>query len=365
MNIQGSTRDWAGVMQSIPRLIIHAVNVHQGGGKTLLMALLLAIPKKIICIAHLDRRMTGSFLPPPNSKMKFFSASIFERLWAELRLKIDAKDKDIILCFGNLPPLFRLSGHVQVFIQNRYLIEEVSLKKFPLLVRFRLCIERFWLSAFSANVDAFIVQTPSMRRILVERTKGKVPVYLLPLMPDETNYVRSIQNKDHHEKDQVNFIYVASGEPHKNHHELVSAWRLLAEEQLYPSLSLTLDRMKFPDLCNWIDQQIIQHKLEIINLGSLPQAEVKLLYGRADAMIYPSAFESFGLPLIEARQAGLRILASELDYVRDVIDPEESFDPNSPVSIARAVKRFMRKGERQLCLKNAEGFLDYILKRAI
>jgi hypothetical protein len=51
--------------------------------------------------------------------------------------------------------------------------------------------------------------------------------------------------------------------------------------------------------------------------------------------------------------------------VRDVIDPEESFDPNSPVSIARAVKRFMRKGERQLCLKNAEGFLDYILKRAI
>ena len=69
--------------------------------------------------------------------------------------------------------------------------------------------------------------------------------------------------------------------------------------------------------------------------------------------------------MIEARQAGLPIIASELDYVRDLIDPEESFDPNSPRSIALAVKRLMMKEEPALSLQNPEGFLRQILKREI
>ena len=85
------------------------------------------------------------------------------------------------------------------------------------------------------------------------------------------------------------------------------------------------------------------------------------MYRRVDALIYPSFAESLGLPLIEARQARLPILASELDYVRDVIDPEESFDPMSSVSIARAVKRFMLKDTTSLSLESAEGFFDHIL----
>jgi len=140
---------------------------------------------------------------------------------------------------------------------------------------------------------------------------------------------------------------------------------LLAEEQLYPSLNLTLDRQIFTDLCTWIEQQIAQHQLKISNKGDLPREAVTQLYGRVNAMIYPSTFESFGLPLIEARQAGLPILASELDYVRDVIDPEESFDPKSPLSIARAVKRFMLKAEQPLPLQNAEDFLKHIIDGAL
>ena len=49
--------------------------------------------------------------------------------------------------------------------------------------------------------------------------------------------------------------------------------------------------------------------------------------------------------------------------MRDVIDPEESFDPNSPVSIARAVKRFMFKEEPPLFLQNASDFWGQVLKR--
>ncbi len=346
------------------RLFLHATNVHQGGGKALLAAILAAVPKTTQTMAQLDRRMTVSAALSENLIVKFVKPSILQRLRAEWWLAQNTRPHDVILCFGNLPPLFKLAGRVQVFLQNRYLIDDVALSSFPLKTRIRLWMERLWLSGRMMNVDAFIVQTPSMQRLLVARTKGTVPVHVLPFMADTANYVRRIRKYEADGNSQVEFAYVASGEPHKNHRLLVSAWCLLAGEHLYPSLKLTLDRRAFPDLCDWIEQQIALLQLKISNEGGLPREAVTQLYGRVDAMIYPSTFESFGLPLIEARQAGLPILASELDYVRDVIDPEESFDPDSPVSIARAVKRFMLKEEPPLSLQNAEGFLEHILERA-
>jgi hypothetical protein len=49
--------------------------------------------------------------------------------------------------------------------------------------------------------------------------------------------------------------------------------------------------------------------------------------------------ESFGLPLVEAANLQLPILAPELDYVRQVCEPSQTFDPYSSRSIAMAVMR--------------------------
>ena len=62
---------------------------------------------------------------------------------------------------------------------------------------------------------------------------------------------------------------------------------------------------------------------------------------RSKALIFPSLAESFGLPLVEAQEFNKPILASELDFVRDVCSPVDTFDPKSSLSIARAVKRFL------------------------
>ncbi|RYH16174.1 MAG: glycosyltransferase family 1 protein, partial [Alcaligenaceae bacterium] len=67
--------------------------------------------------------------------------------------------------------------------------------------------------------------------------------------------------------------------------------------------------------------------------------------GRSSALIFPSVAETFGLPMLEARAGQLPIIASERDFVRDVCNPQQTFDPASPHSIARAVLRFM-DGER-------------------
>jgi len=125
-------------------------------------------------------------------------------------------------------------------------------------------------------------------------------------------------------------------------------------------LCLTVDEDVSPNLYAWIGEQKLHYGLKLESVGFIPHDQVRKLYTQAGALIYPSTFESFGLPLIEARQAGLPVLASELDYVRDVLDPEQAFDPESPLSIARAVKRFMGLNDEPLPLLNAADFMKSI-----
>jgi len=225
-------------------------------------------------------------------------------------------------------------------------------------------MERLWLSKRMKNVDEFVVQTPTMKRLLVQKTGGKIPVRILPFMAELRGYSRKMSQPVLLENSEFDFVYVASGEPHKNHRRLLEAWCLLADEGVFPSLCLTLDEARFATLCKEIEVKRQQHGLKVKIAGELSHQDVLALYTKAGAAIYPSTFESFGLPLIEARQAGLPVLASELDYVRDVLDPEQSFDPESSVSIARAVKRFMGKDEQTLPLLNATQFMDCVLGKA-
>ena len=53
------------------------------------------------------------------------------------------------------------------------------------------------------------------------------------------------------------------------------------------------------------------------------------------------------MPLIEAKRLGMPIIASERNYVRDLIDPVETFDPESPLSICRAVMRYNGKNNKE------------------
>jgi glycosyltransferase involved in cell wall biosynthesis len=199
----------------------------------------------------------------------------------------------------------------------------------------------------AASLAEYIVQTPSMQRAVSQwyaaRDSSQAPV--VRVLP----FVNALPNPI--ERDGLlpewDFVYVADGEAHKNHRVLVEAWQLLAQDGLHPSLALTLSH-RDAVLKRELEALAAEDGLRIKDLGQMTHENVLSLYATAKAMIFPSTSESFGLPLIEARHLGLPILASELDYVRDVCSPVHTFDPTSAVSIARAVKRFLEVPEPAL-----------------
>jgi glycosyltransferase involved in cell wall biosynthesis len=324
-------------------LYIHAANVHHGGGASLLSALLVACSVKCHVIVTLDSRMILPDTLPRNIEFKRVPANILARLKIEFWLRKQVKSQDIVFCFGNLPPLLQLPGKVTVMMQNRYLIDySASLTHFPLKTKLRLQLERIWVKFFTKNVDEFVVQLPSMKNALVGLgCLKKQLVHTIPFIDNAEFFIDSKPINTRSKEKRFDFIYVASGDPQKNHRKLIDAWVILAQENIFPTLCLTISETASVQLWDWISELISKYGLKVINIGFLPHKEILATYAQARCLVYPSVLESFGMPLLEARQAGLDVIAAELDYVRDLIEPEESFDPTSAVSIARAVRRYM------------------------
>jgi glycosyltransferase involved in cell wall biosynthesis len=326
-------------------LVIHAPNIHLGGGRTLLLALLSSLKQP--AVVQLDERFEP--LPELDPKVQVIrvAPSLVGRLQAERRLQLLCQRDDVLLCFGNLPPLFRSSARVFVYLQNRYLIGSRRLVGLPWSARLRIHIERLWLRDCLRNATP-LVQTETMSQEVREqfgRDARILPFIAWDMRPP------TVQPEVIYD-----YLYVASGEPHKNHHRLLQAWILLADRGFRPSLCLTLDTRRDSELCVYVEQLVHRHGLRIFN-NSLPPGQISGLYAQCGVLIYPSLFESFGLPLLEARQAGLPIVAAERDYVRDVVEPVVSFDPESALSIARAVMRYQGEAVEPAMPGDAASFL--------
>lgn len=342
-------------------LILYAPNVHTGGGVVLLNELLSAWPAEKSLHAFLDIRARRHLVPlHSTAKVTWVAPRVLTRLRAEFLAYQASNGNNVTLfCFHGLPPLLPLRGSIVIFIQNRLLIEHGKLTQYPFKVRVRLWIERLWGRALQNRCARYIVQTPSMAATLGNWLQCDVPVSVIPFASAIYSTPRPPPGNIGQKFD---FVYVASGEAHKNHHNLLEAWHLLTNAGLKPSLALTIDPESYPSLANEISRYTQEYKLNIVNLGRVPAVDMPLLYQSSSALIFPSQVESFGLPLIEATQLGLPILAPELDYVRDVIQPIETFDPNSPVSIARAIRRFLGKAESTVQIRSAEYLLAEVLK---
>jgi glycosyltransferase involved in cell wall biosynthesis len=334
------------------KLLVHAPNVHTGGGFELLKQVIKGLGNEVEL--NLDSRVKNK-LAKSNTRINFVKPAIFSRLYSEWLLRKQATSYSTTLFFGNLPPVFKLRGKSVLFIQNRLLISAEALTGVAILVRLRLKVERFWLRRFIHNIAVVFVQTPQMKELLVKNVnlnQGKIRVY--PFY-DLNAVVVNL-------KKEYDFVYPASGDVHKNHKELINAWVLMAKEGLYPSLVITIDGKRYKDLLLWINQEKERYGLNIHNLGWVANKDDLILtYQKSRMMVFPSKSESFGLPLIEAKKIDMSIVASELDYVRDVCSPIETFDPDSSKSILRAIKRALEIEDTIVKVKSSKSFISEVI----
>ena len=136
------------------------------------------------------------------------------------------------------------------------------------------------------------------------------------------------------------FLYCpAATWPHKGHDRLLRAYAALrGAGSLTDRLVLTGQRTPL-----WERELLpLARKLgiagDVVHRGFVPRAEVEALLRGARAVVFPTRYEGFGLPVVEAASAGARIVASRLEVFDEIgLPPENQVDFDAPEEVAAAL----------------------------
>ena len=136
-------------------------------------------------------------------------------------------------------------------------------------------------------------------------------------------------------------FYPANFWRHKNHANLFRAIYLLKESGLKTQLVLTgalFNERK--DLDDILHELGIEKMVKV--LGYVSQADLEALISNAKMMVFPSLFEGFGIPLLEAFKSGVPVCCSDKTSLPEVAgDNALYFDAERPASISQAIKKLL------------------------
>ncbi len=125
-------------------------------------------------------------------------------------------------------------------------------------------------------------------------------------------------------------LSVATLEPRKNLGVLVEAFRRLDRDDL---------RLALVGASGWGEQPSLDHP-RIVRLGFVKDDELARLYRGTAVFAYPSRFEGFGIPIVEAMASGVPVVASSHESMDEAAgDAALRADPESPEAFAAALEQ--------------------------
>lgn len=131
------------------------------------------------------------------------------------------------------------------------------------------------------------------------------------------------------------FLYVGAVHPRKNLVNLLRAFSLFKKRMQSGMKLVIAGRLA------WKNDEFLQlvktykYRDEVVITGYLPEKELAQLMASAYALVYPSLFEGFGVPVAEAMRCGVPVLTSRHSSMEEVAgDAALYFDPRDPVDMA-------------------------------
>jgi glycosyltransferase involved in cell wall biosynthesis len=156
------------------------------------------------------------------------------------------------------------------------------------------------------------------------------------------------------------FLFVGDMRPHKNLERLIKSVNELRDKNFKLLIVGKKDVRFYPTLWKMVGAYKLEEK--VLFLDYVPLEDLPYLYSGAEALVFPSLYEGFGLPLIEAMACGCPVIASDIPPLREVCAQSAYYvDPYSIHSIASALYRFLtddllNKKLRMLGMEHAKYF---------
>ncbi len=145
-------------------------------------------------------------------------------------------------------------------------------------------------------------------------------------------------------------LYVGSNKPHKNLTRLVEAWAQVAEHGIRnPLLIAGPWDPRYPEPRRRAEQLGLEN---IRWLGPVPEADLPALYSAATLFVFPSLYEGFGLPVLEAMACGAPVVCSNTSSLPEVAgDAALRVDPTDVRALAAAITELLTSPARRVEMK--------------
>lgn len=134
--------------------------------------------------------------------------------------------------------------------------------------------------------------------------------------------------------------YPAATFAHKNHAALIRSWATLHRSGAVPA-KLVFTGMQTPA---WRGLQRLARDLgvadDVVHLGFLPYPETRRVYAGAEAVVFPSRYEGFGIPVLEAAvEFRKKVITSRLPVFAELgVPPERQIDFEDPGALLAALR---------------------------
>ncbi|MDO8184054.1 glycosyltransferase family 1 protein [Conexibacter sp. JD483] len=144
--------------------------------------------------------------------------------------------------------------------------------------------------------------------------------------------------RERHDLDGPYVLSVGTLEPRKNLPRLIEAFASLTAQQRHGA------RLVLVGARGWerseLDAVLARHEQLVQVLGFVDEEDLPGLYRGAELFAYPSIYEGFGLPLLEAMHAGTAVLTSPVSSLPEVAGEAALYaDPHDAGAIAEALAR--------------------------
>ena len=141
-------------------------------------------------------------------------------------------------------------------------------------------------------------------------------------------------------------LYFGSNKPHKNLMRLLEAWSLVARRVAPVQLVIAGHwDTRFPQVQDCAATLGLEGSTRF--LGPVPEEDLPALYSGAEWFIFPSLYEGFGLPVVEAMACGAPVLCSDIPVLREAAgEAALFFDPTELTAIAHALERAVDGADR-------------------
>jgi glycosyltransferase involved in cell wall biosynthesis len=262
-------------------------------------------------------------------------------LWEQIVLPVEAARYrlDVLFNPGFTAPVFAPCRQVTVF-------HDLQHKRHPEYFRwFDLPFWRFLLWAAAHRSDRLIAVSEATRSDLLRFYR--IPRESVAVISHGVEPAFSRLDRSHTES---YLLCVSTLHPHKNLPRLIRAYGRTKRD--FRLILAGLRGFHAEEIERQIDEMGLRESVQIT--GWVPRDELYSLYARARAFVYPSMFEGFGMPVLEAMAAGIPVACSDIPPLREVAaDAALFFDPLNEDGITAAIERLMNDESLQERLAQA------------